>query len=152
MSIKLLTVVGWCELNIVRISALCQHLFGADIRMIGNRLKEERERLGYTQPVFAELAGAKKRTLIDWEKGVSSPTAVQLSALAEVGIDVVYVITGYRSAQAAQADPLTNRERHLLDNYRHSKEEDKAAIERVALNAAAAEQGGLTNGKKAASG
>lgn len=62
--------------------------------MIGTRLKEERERLGLSQPQFAELAGAAKRTLIDWEKGVSSPTAVQLSALAKAGVDAEYVLTG----------------------------------------------------------
>src|SRR5690349_1141193 len=66
--------------------------------MIGGRLKEERERLELTQPSFAEAAGAKKRTVIDWEKGVSSPTAVQLAALAAVGVDALYVLTGTRLA------------------------------------------------------
>lgn len=50
-----------------------------------------------TQPVFAEVAGARKRTLIDWEKGASSPTAVQLSALSTIGVDVTYVVTGSRA-------------------------------------------------------
>lgn len=65
--------------------------------MIGERLKEERKRLGLTQPGLAEVAGAAKRTVIDWEKGVSSPTAAQLEALARVGMDVLYVVTGERS-------------------------------------------------------
>jgi transcriptional regulator with XRE-family HTH domain len=65
--------------------------------MIGERLKSERDRLGLTQPVFGEVAGAKKRTVIDWEKDVSSPTAVQLSALAAAGVDVQFVLTGIRS-------------------------------------------------------
>lgn len=64
--------------------------------MISLRLKEERIRLGQTQESFAEVAGAKRRTLIDWEKGVSSPTAVQLSALSTIGVDVQYVVTGRR--------------------------------------------------------
>lgn len=64
--------------------------------MIGFRLKEERQRLGLTQAAFSESAGAKPRTLIDWEKGVSSPTAVQLSALGSVGVDVQFVLTGQR--------------------------------------------------------
>lgn len=68
--------------------------------MLGNRLREERDRVGMTQPVFAEAAGAKKRTLIDWEKGVSSPTATQLEALAEIGVDVLYVLTGRRAPAA----------------------------------------------------
>lgn len=65
--------------------------------MIGLRLKEERERLGMTQPAFAIAAGAGKRTIIEWEKGATSPNAVQLSALGEVGADVLYIVTGHRS-------------------------------------------------------
>lgn len=64
--------------------------------MIGKRLKEERERLKFNQADFAALAGAAKRTQIDWEKGVSSPTAVQLAALRTIGVDVTYVVTGER--------------------------------------------------------
>lgn len=64
---------------------------------IGGRLRSERIRLEMTQPQFASFAGAKKRTLIDWEQGVSSPTAVQLSALHEAGVDVVYVLTGSKT-------------------------------------------------------
>lgn len=64
--------------------------------MIGERLKNERQRLGLTQPALAEAAGAAKRTVIDWEKGVSSPTAAQLEALARMDLDVLYVVTGQR--------------------------------------------------------
>ncbi|OWJ91096.1 hypothetical protein B6S59_25325 [Pseudomonas sp. A46] len=74
--------------------------------MLGERLKEERQRLKLTQPELAEAAGAKKRTVIDWEKGVSSPTAVQLEALALVGLDVLFVVTGSRS-NAATSPHLT---------------------------------------------
>jgi transcriptional regulator with XRE-family HTH domain len=65
--------------------------------MLNLRLKEERVHLGLTQPIFAEFAFAKKRTVQDWEKGVSSPTAIQLEALAKVGCDVQYIVTGVRS-------------------------------------------------------
>ncbi len=108
--------------------------------MIGERLKEERERLGYTQPVFAEIAGAKKRTLIDWEKNVSSPTAVQLSALTSIGVDVMYVLTGERTNMEYS---LNRKEEALLDNYRHCVAEDQAAIYRVALSASKKEQDDL---------
>ena len=64
--------------------------------MIGERLREERERLGFNQPDFANFAGVSKRTLIDWEKSSTSPNAVQLSSLNEIGVDVGYVITGER--------------------------------------------------------
>jgi transcriptional regulator with XRE-family HTH domain len=78
---------------VVQMFAPCQ-LESVDICVIYLRLKQERERMGLTQPAFADLAGAAKRTVIDWEKGVSSPTAVQMAAFAKAGLDVDYVITG----------------------------------------------------------
>ncbi|WP_154662585.1 helix-turn-helix domain-containing protein [Solimonas flava] len=69
----------------------------ADIRPTGERLREERTRLGLSQPAFGEIAGAAKRTVIDWEKGVSSPTVMQLSALMAAGVDALYVLTGVRA-------------------------------------------------------
>jgi phage repressor protein C with HTH and peptisase S24 domain len=71
--------------------------------MIGDRLKEERVRLKLAQPEFAEAAGAAKRTLIEWEKGTTSPNAVQLSALEAIGVDVYYVLTGKRSHLATES-------------------------------------------------
>jgi len=68
------------------------------------RLKEERQRLGLTQPDFAKVADASKRTLIDWEKGVSAPNGFQLSALASIGVDVQYIITGQRSSNCLSSD------------------------------------------------
>lgn len=85
--------------------------------MINERLKSERERLGLTQPVFAEIAGASKRTLIDWEKGVSSPTAVQLSELALAGVDVLFVVTGQRSLAIPVQASLPKEHQALLNSY-----------------------------------
>jgi transcriptional regulator with XRE-family HTH domain len=101
----------------------------ADNGMIGDRIKEERERLGLTQPVFAEAAGAAKRTLIEWEKGSTSPNAVQLSALYAIGVDVQYILTGIPSATTLAAD-----ERLLLERYRSSSQALKDAALRVLLN------------------
>ena len=126
--------------------------------MIGERLKEERERLGYTQPVFAKAAGAAKRTLIEWEKGNTSTSAVQLSALMAIGVDVLYILTGQRSSppvigeavremgvpghavrdtgvkigDAVKELGLSRREQALLANYRGSDEEGRKAMEATA--------------------
>jgi transcriptional regulator with XRE-family HTH domain len=104
--------------------------------MLGNRLREERDRVGMTQPVFAEAAGAKKRTLIDWEKGVSSPTATQLEALAAIGVDVLYVLTGRRAPAAnglAVAEPgplghLTLPELGLIKGWRQLDAKGRQAV------------------------
>ncbi len=93
--------------------------------MIGERIKEERERLGMTQPEFAAAAGAAKRTLIEWEKGSTSPTAVQLSALVVAGVDALYILTGQRGAPSV---PLAPDEAALLDNYRNSPPAGRDAL------------------------
>lgn len=105
-----------------------------NIHTTGVRLKEERERLGLTQPEFAEVAGVKKRALIDWEKGVSSPTAVQMSALAGIGVDVLYVVTGQRSFVPPPA--ISPEVRELIDHYEGSSQGDKAAIRQLAKSVA----------------
>lgn len=66
---------------------------------VGSRLKKERERLGLTIPELAEIAGAKKNTVIDWQKDVSSPPAAKLAALGDAGVDLLYVLTGHRSVK-----------------------------------------------------
>jgi transcriptional regulator with XRE-family HTH domain len=111
--------------------------------MIGERLRQERERLGLTQPAFADAAGAAKRTLIDWEKGVSSPTAVQLGALAAVGADVLYIVTGQRSQVLPPAATLPRDQRALLNSYEMCSEPArKTLLQTAALLAAGMPPGG----------
>ncbi|MDR0703046.1 MAG: helix-turn-helix domain-containing protein [Azoarcus sp.] len=68
---------------------------------IGERLREERERLRLSQVSFAELAGTTKQTLFSWETGRTSPGADQLAIMASAGVDVLYVITGARHNNVA---------------------------------------------------
>lgn len=63
---------------------------------IGQRLREERERLGYTQPAFAELAGTTKKSQIDYEKDLTQPKAGYLASISSAGADIHYIITGYK--------------------------------------------------------
>jgi transcriptional regulator with XRE-family HTH domain len=82
---------------------------------IGERLKEERERLGLTLVAFAELSGSKKNTVIDWQKDASSPPLAKLSALEKIGLDIIYIITGNRQ-ELPESIPAD--EQLLLDTYR----------------------------------
>lgn len=85
-----------------------------------DRLKEERERLGFNQTQFGAIGGTTKKSQIDYEKGTTQPRASYLAALAKIGVDVQYVLTGERSAQA-----LSNDEILLLDAYRAAKPDVK---------------------------
>lgn len=64
---------------------------------IGLRLREERERLGYTQPAFADLANTTKKSQIDYEKDITQPKAGYLAMIAEAGADITYIVTGLRT-------------------------------------------------------
>lgn len=86
---------------------------------IGERLREERDRLGVSQTQFAGLGEASKRAQINYEKGESSPTASYLSSIAKIGADVQYIITGVRSAS------LIGDEALLLDGFRKMDSETK---------------------------
>lgn len=101
---------------------------------LGERLREERERLGLSQEAFGEVGGVKKLAQRNYEKGNRQPDAGYLTAIAAIGVDVMYLLSGSRSAPVAPS--LSRKEAALVDNYRHCAQEDQQAIERVALNAA----------------
>jgi len=64
--------------------------------LIGVRLREERNRLGLSQTAFAALADSVYKTQLLYEKGGRVPDASYLAAVADAGVDVLYVITGRR--------------------------------------------------------
>ncbi|WP_279626542.1 XRE family transcriptional regulator [Salinicola socius] len=63
---------------------------------IGDRIRQERERLGMSQTAFATLGGVGKTTQIHYEKNNRNPDTGYLSALEGAGVDTVYVLTGRR--------------------------------------------------------
>ncbi|AVO33660.1 helix-turn-helix domain-containing protein [Ottowia oryzae] len=103
---------------------------------MGERIKEERERLNFNQAQFADLAGATRKTLFNWETGVAAPNANALAVWAGHGLDVLYVVTGQRSQPVPPTATLPPRQRALLDNFEHTDEEGKRHVEQAALLAA----------------
>lgn len=109
---------------------------------LNGRIKEERERLGYSQTAFAALAEASKHSQINWEKGTGTPTAAVLAAWAAHGLDVLYVVTGQRmggAPMAPVAEPtqqLSRRALAVAQNYEATSEEGKKIIEAAAFAAA----------------
>lgn len=104
--------------------------------MFGQRLKEERTRLGLTQPMLAENFGSAKRTVVDWEQEKSSPTAKQLMLMQVCGIDTQYLLTGVRTTQT-----LSSEEQVLVDKYRLASPETKNQILLLLLGGSAGVQG-----------
>jgi transcriptional regulator with XRE-family HTH domain len=90
----------------------------------GERIREERERLGFSQPAFAALAEASKSSQASWEKETAYPNVKALAVWARVGVDVSYVVTGARSSSAAT---LASDEMELVRLFRAAPLAVKAA-------------------------
>lgn len=107
------------------------------------RLREERERLGFSQTAFAAMADASKHAQINWEKGIASPNAVALAAWASEGLDVLYVVTGDRSFVPPKK--LTSEEETMLDYFSQASKEARKAALRVLLAAESSGTQGAPN-------
>jgi transcriptional regulator with XRE-family HTH domain len=60
----------------------------------GLRLKEERKRLGLTQPEMAKIGGIGKGSQIGYEGGVRPPDLEYLKRISEVGADIMFIMSG----------------------------------------------------------
>lgn len=79
----------------------------------GERLREERDRLKFTQQEMADRMGVRREMSSKYERGQAVPGGDALTAFAIAGGDVQYVLTGKRSSTALTAD-----EQELLAGYR----------------------------------
>lgn len=82
---------------------------------IGERLWQERNRLGWTQTEMARRGGVGISTYSSYEAGNSSPKAENLQLWASHGVDVLFVITG-----EVASNMLTPDEATLLGYWRDS--------------------------------
>lgn len=85
-----------------------------------DRLKEERERLGFTQEAFGAIGGVKKLAQLKYEKGERSPDANYLAAISKVGADVLYLLAGARTEAT-----IGGEEELLLKGFRAMDAETK---------------------------
>lgn len=95
---------------------------------IGQRLREERERLQMSQEELGSVGGVRKQAQLHYEKDERSPDARYLSEIAKVGVDVAYVLTGERAKPIAELELLPPQERILLDNFRHAPKGVQAGV------------------------
>jgi len=119
-------------------------VYGVVLLNIGERLREERARLGLNQGDFAAVAKVSKTTQFNYEKGERSPDAAYLEAVATAGVDVLYVLTGQRSSPSEAS--LAADESELLNHYRSIPDQDRAALRR--FGSALAESAGKYTTRK----
>ncbi len=101
----------------------------------GERLREERTRLGLKQEEFAQLGGVNRNTQGSYEKNERSPDLNYLSAVAVHGVDVLFVVTGVRLLAAAGS--LSAMEASLLEAFRTLTESDQDTLTRMAAGLSA---------------
>lgn len=110
---------------------------------ISLRLQEERKRLGLTQEAAAARLDATKRSVINWEGGAALPGAEVLARYAELGANVLYILTGQRES----SQPRIVSEQVLIDSYRRcSAQAQQNLIQTAALLAAGVSAGKLQTG------
>ncbi|MBS7660533.1 helix-turn-helix domain-containing protein [Pseudomonas lalucatii] len=101
---------------------------------IGDRLREERERLRLSQAAFGEIGGVKANAQGKYESGERFPGADYLASVAERGVDVLYVVTGERKPAAVDCIPAD--EAQLLEHYRSLPVTVKATLAQLATTLA----------------
>ena len=94
--------------------------------MFGERLREERNRLGLSQEFFGEAAGVRKLSQIKYEKSERYPDLKYLMNILDMGCDVLYIMTGKKFPQATN-----DQEAMLLMLYRQADQPIQSATMRV---------------------
>lgn len=96
---------------------------------VGERLREERDRLGLNQTDFGIAAGVSRGTQKAYELESSSPDVRYLAALQGMDVDVRFILTGNR--HSIDAASLNGEESLLLEQFRSLPEHDRASIKRL---------------------
>ena len=100
----------------------------------GHRLREERERLGFSQNDFAALVPVTRKTMFNWESGAGHVATEALAVWARSGLDVLYVVTGeHLPARHSLPSP---RQQALLRLFDAADETGRRTIEAAAAPAA----------------
>jgi transcriptional regulator with XRE-family HTH domain len=90
---------------------------GTFVPDIAERIREERERLGHSQPAFAELCGVGARSQRNYESGERLPDAAYLAGVLRAGADVLYILTGERSKPVPASVGLPRDQQALIHSY-----------------------------------
>lgn len=103
-------------------------------KAIGERLRQERERLGYQPLQIANLIGVTEQEYLAQESGESDPGLFCMTKLYSCGFDVMFIITDTRYRPVQEESELLRRFRDLSLRGRNSIFMTLDALERLAPN------------------
>ena len=70
---------------------------------LGERLKEQRNKSGFSQEKVAELVGVSRQAVTKWETGQSAPSTANLITLSEIyGVSLGELISGVSESPPSQ--------------------------------------------------
>ncbi len=103
-------------------------------REFGERLRTERERLGYSEIQIAQLLGVPLERYQLFEEGKEDPGIFNMPRLRDCGFDIMFVITSERHEPIEEENELLARFRELSNRGRDSIFMTLDALERLAPN------------------
>jgi transcriptional regulator with XRE-family HTH domain len=109
---------------------------------VGDRLREERERLGLNQTDFGTLLGVSRGTQKNYELGANSLDLRYVASLVEHMVDAGYVLSGHRSPPPGEG--LNPVEADLVEQFRRLPSDDQKTVRRI-IRSMAAEADGTSN-------
>jgi transcriptional regulator with XRE-family HTH domain len=118
---------------------------------VGERLKGERIRLGYSIRKFAEAAGVATSSQTRYESNENVPGSDYYNRISELGAEIFWIMRGskeddeVREKRAAMYPPEV---RELIDNYMLCTDEVKASLRALAKNAANQKRKAVADFKK----
>lgn len=92
-------------------------------RLIGARLREERESLGLSQEVFASKVGVHRNTQNKYESGLRAFDTSYMHSIKCIGVDTVYVLDGIRADTAQHFEAMLGLSSALLSALGYSDAE-----------------------------
>lgn len=95
-------------------------------RSVGDRLRDERVRLNLKQEDLAQVGGVNRNTQGSYERGARHPDTAYLTAVAGLGVDIAYVVTGQRYL----GESMSAFESQIIEQYRCITPFDQEAIRR----------------------
>lgn len=97
-----------------------------DLNTRGNRLRDERKRLGIeTQDELAEILGVKKNSIVRYEKHNAALDMDQLDLLEDHGFNIAYILWGRPETGDSN---LSEEETKLLGFYHQTREEMRGGL------------------------
>lgn len=100
---------------------------------LGIRLREERKRLGKTQAEFADAGGVGRLSQIQYENESTAPTTRYLSGIANIGVDLTYLLLGIRLATGQltteQEERIDKKAFELIEAYAEAQSDRRLSAE-----------------------